>query len=83
VNRERAPGPDPDETDGPETPITPPKADQGSQAVDDHVVTPHPRGIGHQPTEALDRGVDDEHLSSPSQGVKPEPIPDQEQETGS
>jgi hypothetical protein len=40
-------------------------------------------GIGHQPTEALDQGVDDEHVLSPSPGVKPEPIPDQEHETGS
>jgi hypothetical protein len=61
---------------GDETPISPAKPDEGAKGVDDHVVTPYPRGIGHQPTEELDPGVDDEHLSSPSQGVKPEEIPE-------
>jgi hypothetical protein len=70
-------------TDTPETEIPPPKADDSGEGVDDHVVTPYPRGIGHQPTEALDPGVDDEHLSSPSQGVKPEPIPDRDPDAGS
>jgi hypothetical protein len=65
------------EPDTPQTPIPPPKPNEGGQGVDDHVVTPYPRGIGHQPTDSLDPGVDDEHLSSPSQGVKPEENPDQ------
>jgi hypothetical protein len=69
-------------TEQTETPIPPPKPDEGAQGVDDHVATPYPRGIGHQPTDALDPGVDDEHLSSPSQGSKPEPIPDREPESG-
>jgi hypothetical protein len=47
--------------------------------VDDHQVTPYPRGIGHQPTSGLDPSVDDEHLSSPSQGVKVEEAPDAEE----
>ena len=61
----------------PETPIPPPHKDDGARGVDDHVATPYPRGIGHQPTDKLDPGVDDEHLSSPSQGVRPEEVPDQ------
>jgi hypothetical protein len=44
--------------------------------VDDHVVTPHPHGIGHQPTAGLDRGVDGEHLASPAQGVRVEATAD-------
>jgi hypothetical protein len=35
------------------------------------VAAPAPRG-GHQPAEGLDRGVGTQHLSSPSQGVRPE-----------
>jgi hypothetical protein len=46
-------------------------------------VTPHPRGIDEQPTAELDPTVDDEHLSSPSQGVRPEPVPESERQTGS
>jgi hypothetical protein len=52
--------------------LPPPHEPPGSGAVDDHVATPYPRGIGHQPTEGLDTGVGEEHLSSPSQGVRPE-----------
>jgi hypothetical protein len=55
-----------------EVEIPPPPVPAGSGAVDDHVVTPYPRGIGHQPTDGLDAGVDTEHLSSSSQGVRPE-----------
>jgi hypothetical protein len=43
--------------------------------VDDHAITPHPRGIGHQPSDGLDKGVDAEHLASESQGVKVERVP--------
>ena len=47
-----------------------PKADPGAMGVDDHV--PHePLGLGHQPNDDLDRGVDRENLNSPSQGVRP------------
>lgn len=35
------------------------------------VAAPAPRG-GHQPAEGLDRDAGTEHLSSPSQGVRPE-----------
>jgi hypothetical protein len=66
-----------------ETPILPPKPGEGAEAVDDHTVTPHPRGIDEQPTAELDPTVDDEHLSSPSQGVRPEPVPESERQTGS
>jgi hypothetical protein len=57
--------------------IPPPKAHRGSQATDDHVAGDAPRG-GHQPTEGLDRSTDDEHVSSASQGVRPETTPDDE-----
>jgi hypothetical protein len=50
--------------------------DGSSAGVDDHLVTPHPTGIGHQPTGGLDRGVDPENLRSESQGVKVEDAPD-------
>jgi hypothetical protein len=49
-------------------------------AVDDHVVTPYPRGIGHQPTGGLDEGVVTEHLADSSQGVKVEHVPDPDRE---
>jgi hypothetical protein len=49
--------------------------------VDDHAVTPYPRGVLNQPTDGLDRGVDTEHLASPSQGVKVEETPDPQPET--
>jgi len=52
-----------------------------ARGVDDHTVTPHPTGIGHQPTDELDAGVDTEHLGSPSQGVRPEKTPDPERES--
>ena len=50
--------------------------DPAGADVDDHQVTPHPGNIGHQPTSGLDRGVDTEHLTSSSQGVKVEEAPD-------
>jgi hypothetical protein len=74
---------EPTPEDVPETPIPAPKPNESGQGVDDHVVTPYPRGLGHQPTDTLDEGVDDEHLSSPSQGVKPEPIPERDVGSGS
>jgi hypothetical protein len=63
---------------GTEQTITPTDIDPAGSArgVDDHVVTPYPRGIGHQPTDGLDRGVETEHLGSSSQGVKVEDVPD-------
>jgi hypothetical protein len=57
--------------------VPPPKALRGSVATDDHVAGDAPRG-GHQPTAALDPTADDEHLNSPSQGVRPEETPDDE-----
>jgi len=51
-----------------------------ARGVDDHRVTPYPTGIGHQPTDDLDASVDDENLSSPSQGVKVERSPDANRE---
>lgn len=53
-----------------ETELESPGPDRGSDAVDDHVAGRAP-SLGHQPTGALDRGVDGEHLRSPSQGVRP------------
>ena len=55
------------------------RAGRGS-AVDDHIVTPYPRGIGHQPTGSLDKGVETEHLADSSQGVKVEHVPDPDRE---
>jgi len=55
--------------------VPPPKAHRGSLATDDHVATPGQRRR-HQPTEALDPTIDDEHLSSPSQGARREERPD-------
>jgi hypothetical protein len=49
--------------------LPPPKADPGAEAVDDHVAH-QPLGLGHQPADDLDPGVDPEHIDSPSQGVK-------------
>ena len=57
---------------GKEREIPVPKADPGMRETDDHVAGRAPRGNAHQPTDALDRGVGDEHLSSSSQGVRPE-----------
>ena len=51
--------------------IPPPKADPGMLETDDHVMARAPRGDG-QPIGDLDPAVDDEHLKSPSQGVRPE-----------
>jgi hypothetical protein len=51
--------------------IPAPKADPGMRETDDHVMGQAPRGAA-QPVEGLDPGVDDEHLKSPSQGVRPE-----------
>jgi len=61
----------PEERSRDEIEIPAPKGDPGHRAVDDHVAG-EPYGLGHQPTDDLDEGVDDEHLSSPSQGVRPE-----------
>ena len=51
--------------------IPAPTADPGMRETDDHVMGQAPRGDA-QPVEGLDPGVDDEHLKSPSQGVRPE-----------
>jgi hypothetical protein len=61
-----------------ERPIVPTDIDpaDSGRGVDDHLITPHPRGIGHQPTNDLDEGVAPEHLSESSQGVKIEDAPD-------
>jgi hypothetical protein len=56
--------------------LPPPKADPGSAGVDDHVAAA-PLGLGHQPIDELDPGVDPEHLDSPSQGVKVERPPEE------
>lgn len=55
---------------GSEREIERPNLDPGMRETDDHVAGAAPRG-GGQPTEGLDPGVGDEHLSSPSQGVRP------------
>jgi hypothetical protein len=64
-------------TDSSERVVPPPKDDPGNRENDDHVMGPTPRGRGQDPGD-LDRGVGDEHVSSPSQGVRPEPIPDED-----
>lgn len=58
-------------TIGPERELPPPPDEPGMRDTDDHVARPSPRGP-HQPTDTLDPGTDDEHLKSPSQGVRPE-----------
>jgi hypothetical protein len=55
-----------------EVEIPAPKANPGARAVDDHVAG-RPYGLGHQPSDDLDAGVGDEHVDSPSQGVRPDP----------
>lgn len=62
----------PEERETPETEIEVPYPDPGFSAVDDHVAG-QALGLGHQPVRGLDHGVDDEHLSSSGQGVRPEP----------
>ncbi len=57
--------------EGREREIPAPKADPAMQETDDHVMSDAPRGRT-QPIVELDPGVDDEHLGSPSQGVRPE-----------
>jgi hypothetical protein len=57
-----------------ETNIPADELDPGMRETDDHVAG-DPTAAGHQPTADLDRGVATEHLSSPSQGARPdEPI---------
>jgi len=51
--------------------IPPPKADQGMQETDDHVMGQAPRART-QAVDDLEVGVGDEHVKSPSQGVRPE-----------
>ena len=51
--------------------IPTPELDPGMRETDDHVMGQAPRG-GAQPVDDLDRGVADEHVKSPSQGVRPE-----------
>jgi len=65
-----------DAVTGHERSIPPPDVDPAARGVDDHFITPHPEGIGHQPTGGLDRGVDPEHLDSSSQGAKVENVTD-------
>ena len=57
--------------EGGEREVPPPKDDPGMRETDDHVMDRAPRG-DTQPVDGLDRGVDPEHLDSPSQGVRPE-----------
>jgi hypothetical protein len=58
-------------SEGREREIPVPKTDSGMRETDDHVMGVAQRG-DTQPVDALDPGVDDEHLNSPSQGVRPE-----------
>lgn len=57
--------------EGHERDIPAPKPDPGTRETDDHAMAQAPRG-DTQPAEGLDPGVDEEHLNSPSQGVRPE-----------
>ncbi|HET9681258.1 MAG TPA: hypothetical protein VFP19_04400 [Candidatus Limnocylindrales bacterium] len=54
--------------------LPPPANPPGAQAVNDHVAG-RPLGLGHQPSDDLEDEVDDEHLHSPGQGVRPEARP--------
>jgi hypothetical protein len=56
--------------------IPPPPGDPGAAEVDDHVVVPFPRGIGHQPTGTVDDESRREQLTPSWQGARPEPVPD-------
>jgi hypothetical protein len=55
---------------GQEREIPPPKDNPGMRSTDDHVAGTAPRGAS-QPTSGLDGSASREHLSSPSQGVRP------------
>jgi hypothetical protein len=55
---------------GTEREIERPNLDPGMRETDDHVAGSAPQGKG-QGGEGLDRGIGDEHVSSPSQGVRP------------
>lgn len=57
--------------DGSERDIAPPKGDPGMRETDDHAMGETQRGEA-QPVRDLDPGVDAEHITSPSQGVRPE-----------
>jgi len=57
--------------EGREREIPAPKSDPGMRETDDHLMGQAPRG-DTQPVDALDPGVDAEHLKSSSQGVRPE-----------
>ncbi|MDF2734696.1 MAG: hypothetical protein K0S97_1319 [Chloroflexota bacterium] len=63
-------------SEGHEREIPAPKPDPGMLETDDHVMGRAPRSDTQrgdiQPTVDLDPSVDDEHLRSPSQGVRPD-----------
>lgn len=65
-------------TERPEREIPAPKPNRSMTDVDDHRVDGSGRGGPTQPIEGLDEGVATEHLGSPSQGVRPEPMSDDE-----
>lgn len=50
--------------------IPPPKDDPGMRSTDDHVAGTTPRGAS-QPMSSLEGSASREHLSSPSQGIRP------------
>jgi hypothetical protein len=54
--------------------------DGSAVGVDDHIITPHPNGIGHQPTGRVDDAAEREHLTPSWQGAKVEDAPDPERE---
>ena len=58
-------------SEGREREMPAPKSDPGMRETDDHIMGQAPRG-DTQPIDELDPGIDDEHLDSPSQGVRPE-----------
>jgi hypothetical protein len=61
---------------GHERTIPPPDVDPAARGVDDHLVTPHPEGIGHQPTGGLDDAAEREHLTPSWQGARVEEVPE-------
>ena len=52
--------------------------DGSAVGVDDHIIAPHPTGLGHQPTGVVDDAAEREHLTPSWQGARPEDAPDRE-----
>jgi hypothetical protein len=77
MSKDRHPEPTGSEREIPPRDIDPAGSARG---VDDHVVTPYPRGIGHQDTGAIDDAAEREHLTPSWQGARIEDAPDPDRE---